>query len=64
MAGSAFSAATASTSSPWSCSELRQVKVRGLWETTILRMSPSCLANVASSPPAASRSGQAPAKLS
>ena len=36
----------------------------GLREATTLRMSPSCLANVASSPPAASRSGQAPAKLS
>ena len=62
--GSRFRALTASTRSPWSCSELRQVNVRGWRDTTIFRASPMVLAKAASSPPAASRSGQAPAKLS
>jgi len=62
--GSSFSCWTASTRSPCSCSELRQLSSRGLRDATILRMSPSRLANSASSPPAVSRSGHAPAKLS
>ncbi len=62
--GSFFSAVTASTRSPSSCSEFRQVKSRSWFETTILRTSPSAFAKAASSSPASSRSGHAPAKLS
>ena len=52
------------TRSPSSCSEFRHENVSGVRDATIFRTSPSRLANGASSPPAASRSGQAPAKLS
>ena len=62
--GSFFRAVTASTRSPCSCSELRQRNSSFRLDTTILRASPSTLAKCASSSPAASRSGQAPAKLS
>ena len=62
--GSFFSAVTASTRSPSSCSEFRQVNSSFWFDTTILRASPSVLAKSASSSPAASRSGHAPAKLS
>ena len=62
--GSFFRAVTVSTRSPSSCSELRQVNSSGWFDTTILRTSPSALAISASSSPAASRSGHAPAKLS
>jgi hypothetical protein len=53
-----------STRSPSISSELRQENSSGWRETTTLRMSPRCMAKDASSPPAASRSGHAPAKLS
>ena len=62
--GSFFRAVTASTRSPFSSSEFLQVNCRSWFDTTILRASPSALAMPASSPPASSRSGHAPAKLS
>jgi len=55
---------TASMRSPCSCSEFCQVNSSCWFDTTILRASPSILARPASSPPAVSRSGHAPAKLS
>ena len=44
--GSFFNAVTASTRSPWSCSELRHVNSSCWFDATILRASPSCLGEV------------------
>ena len=64
MAASDFSAATASIRSSVTGSAFRQPRSWSPRVATTFRVSPNCVANVASSPPSASRSGQAPAKLS